>query len=40
MSGLIRYIKIARIDNNGVDNTLALESLNTVVLPSGSSFKE
>ena len=40
MSGLIRYIKIARIDNNGVDNTLPLESLNTLVLPSGSSFKE
>ncbi len=40
MSGLIQYIKIARIDNNGVDNTLPLESLNTLILPSGSSFKE
>lgn len=40
MSGRIQYIKISRIDNNGTDNTLALESLSTVVLPSGSSFKE
>ena len=40
MSGRIQYIKISRIDNNGTDNTRALESLSTVVLPSGSSFKE
>ena len=40
MSGLIQYIKIARIDKNGIDNTTALETLSTLVLPSGSSFTE
>ena len=40
MSGRIQYIKIARIDKNGIDNTTALETLSTLVLPSGSSFTE
>ena len=37
MSGKIRYIKIARIDSNEVDITDSLESLSTLVIPSGSS---
>ena len=40
MSGRIQYIKIARIDKNGTDNTTALETLSTLVLPSGSNFTE
>jgi hypothetical protein len=37
MAGRIRYIKIARTDSNGVDITNSLESLSTLVIPSGSS---
>ena len=37
MAGSIQYIKIARIDANGVDITTSLESLSTLVIPSGSS---
>ena len=40
MAGSIQYIKIAKIDKNGVDLTTQLESINTLVLPSGSSFAE
>jgi hypothetical protein len=36
----IQYIKISRIDGNGVDNTTALETLSTIVLPSGSLNRE
>ena len=40
MAGSIRYIKIAKIDKNGVDLTTQLESINTLILPSASKFVE
>lgn len=40
MAGSIQYIKISKIDKTGVDLTTQLESINTLVLPSGSSFAE
>ncbi len=40
MSGHIRYIKVARIDGNGVDLTKTLESLSTIVLPLSTGNKE
>ena len=36
MAGSIQYIKIARIDSNGVDLTTSLETLSTLIIPSGS----
>jgi hypothetical protein len=36
MAGSIQYIKIARIDANGVDLTTSLETLSTLIIPSGS----
>ena len=40
MAGSIKYIKISRIDKSGKDLNTQLESINTLVLPSGSSFAE
>lgn len=40
MAGTIQYIKISKIDQNGTDLTPQLESINTLTLPSGSSFAE
>ena len=40
MAGRIRYIKVARIDGNGIDLTNTLESLSTIVLPLSTGNKE
>ena len=36
MAGQIKYIKVSRIDGNGVNITNALETLSTIIIPSGS----
>lgn len=36
MAGQIKYIKISRIDGNGVNITNTLETLSTIIIPSGS----
>tara|TARA_R110000796_G_scaffold43413_1_gene106717 strand:+ start:1444 stop:3843 length:2400 start_codon:yes stop_codon:yes gene_type:complete len=36
MAGQIKYIKVSRIDGNGVNITNTLETLSTLVIPSGS----
>ena len=40
MAGNIRYIKIARLDGNGVDLTNTLGSLSSIVLPLSTGNKE
>jgi len=40
MAGSIKYIKISRIDKSGKDLNTQLESISTLILPSGSSFAE